>query len=242
MICFSASLLSTTLQAQLSSTYSVAGELRSRGPIGSSDFVVEVYDERTNALIDRAAVDRGQFRLDRVPAGSFLVRLVTAPGEAPLVEQFHVFGSGGEELVLDLPERSVNKPISGFVSLHDLEHPVPKKAIREAYQAQEAATAKDYPKAIEKLEKAIRIDPSYRDAHLNLGVQYARAGRSADARAQFQKALEIGPPQAPIYADLALTSLALHQRDEAEAFAHKALEMDPENSAAQRVLQFTASH
>ena len=66
-----------------------------------------------------------------------------------------------------------------------------------------------FPRPSPNSKKQSRSTPQYRDAHLNLGVQYARVGRTADARAEFQKALDIGPPAAPIYADLALTSLAL---------------------------------
>ena len=120
-------------------------------------------------------------------------------------------------------------PNSGVVSLRELQHPVPKKAVRAAFQAQQLSTAHKSTQAIAKLEEAIRIDPSYRDAHCNLGVEYARAGRLADARAEFQKALDIGPPAAPIYADLALASVAAHEFDQALAFAQKALELDPKN-------------
>jgi tetratricopeptide (TPR) repeat protein len=236
--------LSTSLYAQISGTsgYSVSGELRSHGDTGSDNFLVEVYDERTNAIIERESVNHGQFELDHVPVGSFSVRLVTAPGEAPLVEEHYQFEPGGGPLVLDLPERADNKPISGLVSLRDLQHPIPKKAIREAFEAQQFSREHNLPKAIAKLEDAIRIDPNFRDAHLNLGVEYTRVGRIVDARAQFQKALEIGPPAAPIYIDLALTSMALHDYREALAFARKALELDPANGNAQKALQFASQH
>jgi len=62
-------------------------------------------------------------------------------------------------------------PNSGVVSLRELQHPVPKKAARAAYQAQQFSTAHKSTQAIAKLEEAIRIDPSYRDAHCNLGVE-----------------------------------------------------------------------
>lgn len=239
IICFSAS-----LYAQFSAVpgVSVTGELRSHGEAASNDLLVEIYDARTNQMIERAPVNRGQFELDNVPVGSYTVRLVTAPGEAPIVEEYHQFEPGGAPLVLDLPERASDKPISGFVSLHDLEHPIPKKALRDAYEAQQFARANNLPKAIAKLEDAIRIYPPYRDAHVNLGAEYARAGRIADARAEFQKALDIGPPVSPIYADLALTSLALHQNREAEEFARKALELDPANAGAQKVLESALTH
>ena len=137
-----------------------------------------------------------------------------------------------------LPERAANRPVSGFVSLRDLQHPIPKKALREAYEAQQFSRANNIPKAIAKLESAIRIDPAYRDAHLNLGVQYVRVGRTADARAEFQKALDIGPPAAPLYIDLALASSALGDYPAAETFAHKAQELAPGDATAQRVLDF----
>jgi hypothetical protein len=243
IICLWASLLSTA-SAQYSSGpgMSVSGEIRSAGDAALNEFMVEVYDLRTHAVIERESASHGQFQLDHVPAGTYSVRLVTTPGGNPLVEEFHEFEPGGAPLVLDLPDRPSDKPISGIVSLHDLEHPVPKKARQAAFEAQQFAHANNLPKAIAKLEQAIRIDPAYRDAHINLGVLYVRLGRTADARAEFQKALEIGPPAAPLYADLALVSAALRQFPDAESFAHKALELDPSNSTAQLVLQHLPGH
>lgn len=236
-ICFSSIILSTTVDAQFSSTprISVTGQIRSPGDAGSSDFFVEIYDPRTNAMIEREPVSNGQFQLDRVPAGAFSVRLVTAPGASPILEEYHQFEAGGA-LVLELPEASAAKPISGIVSLRELQHPIPKKAIREAQQAQQLALNNNLPAAIAKLEKAIQIDPSYRDAHCNLGILYARAGRGPEALAELRNALDIGPPSAPIYANLALISAAMRLFPQAESLARKALELDPANAAAQRIL------
>jgi tetratricopeptide (TPR) repeat protein len=221
---------------------SVSGELRSHGDTGVGDLLVEIYDVRTNTTIQRAQVTHGQFELDHVPAGSYGVRLVTTPGATPIVQEYYEVERGGAPLVLDLPEQQGARPISGLVSVRELQHPIPKKAVREAYQAQQLVRTHNLPKAIAKLEEAIRIDPDYRDAHCNLGVLYARAGRGAEARAQLQKAIDIGPPTAPIYVDLALISAALRQFSEAELFARKALELDPANSIAQQVLQNQPSH
>ena len=158
----------------------------------------------------------------------FSAPLLTASGETSIVEQ--------------APESKARQPISGLVSLRELLHPIPEKAIREAYDAQQFARANKGTKAIAKLEKAIRIAPEYRDAHLNLGVEYARAGRTADARSEFQKVLDIGPPAAPIYADLALASLASGEYREAETLARKALDLDPADGAAKRALQYASGH
>jgi tetratricopeptide (TPR) repeat protein len=161
--------------------------------------------------------------------GPYSSTLLTASGDGSIEQLFPPFAAD-------------RKPISGVVSLHELQHPISKKAIREAYEAQKLADADHIPKAIAKLERAIRIAPQYRDAHVNLGVLYARMGRIADARVELQKALDIGPPAPPIYIDLALTSVALSRPREAETWARKALELDPENSRAKWVLQNGLTH
>jgi len=177
-----------------------------------------------------------------VTTGTYSIPVLAASGEDRFGEEYGELEPGIAPAVLNWPERSAGKPTSSVVSLHDLEHPIPKKAIRQAYEAQRLARANEIPKAIAKLESALRLDPSYRDAHVNLGVQFTRLGRNADARAEFQKAVDIGPPAAPIYSDLAVVSLALHQSQDADHYAHKALELDPENSAALNVLQFASTH
>jgi tetratricopeptide (TPR) repeat protein len=168
--------------------------------------------------------------------------IMSASGENPIGDESREFEPGNSPLVLSWPGHSSAGATANVVSLHDLEHPIPQKAIREAYEAQQLAHSNNIAKAIAKLEHAIRLAPSYRDAHANLGVQYARMGRAPDARAEFQKAIDIGPPIAPVYADMALVSLSLHLSQEADIFAHKALELDPSNRAAQRVLEFVPTH
>ncbi len=221
-------LLSTSLYAQSSSV--------------PADYVIELYDIQTNALIKRAAVHKGHFPLENIPVGTYSVRLLKAQGEAPILVENHRFEPGGAPLVLILPEPAAVKPNSSLVSLNELKNPIPKKALREVLEAQRSARANDVRKAIAKLEHAIHLYPFYGDAHLNLGLQYARTGRTVDARTEFQKALDIGPPAAPIYADLAIASLLLGERQEAAAFAHRALEMDPSDSTAQEVLQTASFH
>lgn len=128
------------------------------------------------------------------------------------------------------------------VSLRELEHPIPYKAMREAYQAQKLANANRTAESIARFEKAIRIYPQYRDARVDLGVEYARAGRLAEARGEFQKALDIGPPVPAIYFDLALSALAFNDDREAEAQARKALALDPAHQGAKRILEHMLTH
>jgi tetratricopeptide (TPR) repeat protein len=154
--------------------------------------------------------------------------LMTASGDAPITNGF--------------PPLSVREPIAGVVSLRELEHPIPKKALREAYEAQKLANAHKTAESIARYEKAVHIYPQYRDARVDLGVEYASSGRLSDAREQFQKALDIGPPVATIYFDLALAALASHEYGEAEKQARKALERAPAHQGARDILNYALTH
>jgi tetratricopeptide (TPR) repeat protein len=110
--------------------------------------------------------------------------------------------NGNPPLMAEPSEREQAKPISGVISLRQLQHPPSKKAIRLFQEAQRYSQAHDTAKAIGKLEEAIHIAPSFAEAHQNLGVQYARSGRTGEAITQFETVLEIGPPDAKAYSNL----------------------------------------
>jgi tetratricopeptide (TPR) repeat protein len=203
-------------------------------------FLASLLATASNAQVSAASETDIPGEIPARSTNPYSLPMRTAAGEKSL--GFDAFETGAEATVSDFPEPAAPKPISGLVSVRELQHPIPKKAIRTAYQAQQLADANQVEKAIAKFEDAIHIYPAFRDAHLNLGVMYARAGRGAEARAEFQKALDIGPPAAPIYNDLALISLNSHQYHDAEYFARQALALDPANGSAQAVLKMALTH
>jgi tetratricopeptide (TPR) repeat protein len=237
---------STALFAQMppaGGELSFSGEIQSNGSTPLNTLYVELYDPRTHVVVERASVSGdGNFRLNHGSAdSSYTIRVVTAPGEDPLVEESRIMGLGNS-LVLHLPDQKTNQPPAGGVSVHELQHPIPKQAIRAAEEAQRYSEAHDTAKAIAKLEQAIRMAPSFRVAHANLGVEYARARRLDEAVGQFRVALEIGPPDVLIYSNLSLALLTLKQYQEGEEFARKALALEPENAMAQRLFKYAAAH
>jgi tetratricopeptide (TPR) repeat protein len=219
------------------------GEIESATPMSLNSLYVELYDTRSHVVVERSSVSSdGRFQFYHGDAASrYTVRVVTAPGEDPLLEEPSRMGMGNS-LVLRLPEQKTSQPVSGKVSLEQLQHPIPKLAIRAAKEAERYSEAHDTAKAISKLEQAVRIAPNYRDGHSNLGVQYARAGRLAEALAQFHFALDIGPANALIYSNLALALLTLKQFRDGEEFARRAVELEPENAIAQRLLRYARAH
>jgi tetratricopeptide (TPR) repeat protein len=240
IILFSTGLLA---QSPFDGSLTVSGEIQSGDGTVLSSLYVELYDPRSHLVVDRAAVaSDGSFHFYHATAGWQDIRVMSGPNEHPLLEESHQVGQGNLALVLRLPEQKVEQPASGKVSLHGLEHPIPKRAIRAAAEAERYSQTNDTAKAIAKLEEAIRIAPAYRDAHSNLGVQYARAGRMTEALAQFHEALEIGPPDAIVCSNLSLVYTRLGKFREAEAFARQAVALDPGNSNAQLLLRYASSH
>ena len=220
----------------------ISGEIRSEGVISLSAYYVELYDARRSQVTNRAPITSDRFTLSQVTPGLYTVRIVSGPGEQPVLEEYHQIDQVNSNLVLQWPERTAIKPPSEVVSVHQLEHPVPKKAVRALADAQRFSEAHDPKKAIAKLEEAIRIEPTFRDAHTNLGVQLARSGQIPEAKEQFEKALEIGPPTVIIYSNLALAHTMLHNFRQAENFARKVLALDPENAKARYILRYVSSH
>ncbi|HLG95215.1 MAG TPA: tetratricopeptide repeat protein [Bryobacteraceae bacterium] len=143
---------------------------------------------------------------------------------------------------LTLPDldRRQEKPISGLVSLREVEHPPSKKAIRLLVEAQRDSEAHQIAKATQELQEAVRLAPSFREAHLNLGVQYARTEKIVEAKGEFETALEIGPPDAKAYSNLAYCFIVLGQFREAESFARKALQLEPSNAPAQTLFRISS--
>jgi len=238
-------LLSASLAAQappFKNGVTLGGEVRVGDGSLLDSFYVELYDPRNNNFVARSVLTSGRFDFSQISPGMYVFRIVRTPGDQPIFEEARQIEEGGPQMIFKVPATVHEKPPSGTISVRELEHPIPEKALRAAHDAQRFSQAGDTRKAIVKLEEAIRMAPAYRDAYVNLGVEYARAGRIPDAIDQFQKGLEIGPPVALIYTDLALAYSAIGQFREAETAASKALALDARSPQAKRLLDYAAAH
>lgn len=74
---------------------------------------------------------------------------------------------------------------------------------------------------------AIAIDPSYAEAHNNLGVVLMKQGRLDDAAGSFRQALNIKPGLARAHLNCGVIEMAQGRLDEARGYFHAALQFDP---------------
>jgi cytochrome c-type biogenesis protein CcmH/NrfG len=142
------------------------------------------------------------------------------------------------KLKISLPgERRVDAlPASYLVGIADLK--IPSKAREEFKKATELIGKQDFAKAIQRLDKAIAICPSYAGAYTNLAVAYARLGDLARESEALQKALSINDQFAPAYLNLGRMNIAAGNFSDAEAQLEKASTLDPTDPMPLAVLAY----
>src|SRR5437867_12970322 len=100
--------------------------------------------------------------------------------------------------------------------------------------------AKDYPAAIDLLQRAIVANPRYTEAHINLGVAYNDTERYAEGAAAFRKAIEVGPTHPSMYVahyNLGVSYSHLDSLEAAGAEFAKAAQLRPDFAAAKEAFQ-----
>ena len=92
--------------------------------------------------------------------------------------------------------------------------------------------------------EALRLRPSYAEAHSNLGTALYAKGRMGEAVAQYKEALRLKPGLVKVHYNIALALLRTPGgADEAEEQLEAFLKIMPDNEMARRILaQIRANH
>jgi tetratricopeptide (TPR) repeat protein len=195
---------------------------------GPADLYVELREMGNGLRTQKESVaSDGTFHFRDLPNGSYEVRVVSALHNDTLMEEFVDVNPFNGQLVLRLPRAAQTKPVSGVVSVRELQSRPPKKALEAFVRAQHFSEASKPAEAIDQLRRAIELDPKWRDAHLNLGVELMRASRFEEALAEMQEAIRIGPATAMVYTNYAAVLATLRRPAEGEKIVRQALRLDP---------------
>lgn len=106
---------------------------------------------------------------------------------------------------------------------------IPRKALDEMRRAQRSKGAED---AVKHLLKAVKVHPTFVQAYSDLGAQYLRLGKPAEAERACRKALQIDPEFTRARANLAAILLSEGKSDEAIQEYRHVLELEPRNLQA----------
>jgi tetratricopeptide (TPR) repeat protein len=177
----------------------------------------------------------GTFQFRDIHSGQYSLRITTLQGEV-VHQEFVTVAPQTGPLTIRL-RAPTQKPLApGTVSVTQLRHPPTRKAFQALASAQRFSESGQTDKAVEELEKAIRISPEYADAYNNLAVQHIHMGRFEEACNELTRAIEIAGPNAPRLANLAFAQHALHRFADAIASARAAIRLDSGSPQANLIL------
>jgi tetratricopeptide (TPR) repeat protein len=228
--------LCTPCRSQSSENSTLRGELRSDAPLPFHEYLVELTDQNHFNDTHRVEVQSdGSFQMRDIRAGSYTLRVTTLHGDLIHQEMVSVIPQTGPLTVrLRAPTGRPSAP--GTVSVTQLRHPPARKAFQAMASAQRFSESGQTGKAVEELEKAIRISPEYADAYNNLAVQHIRLGRFEEACAELSHAIAIAGPNPLLLANLAFVQCQLNRIPEAAASARAALRLDAGSPPANLIL------
>jgi tetratricopeptide (TPR) repeat protein len=116
-------------------------------------------------------------------------------------------------------------PAGPTVSAADLS--VPAKALKAFDKSNALINRQDFPNAIQSLNRAIAIYPSYAAAYNNLGAIYARLGDRDKEREALEKAIRLDSHLAAAYLNLGRMHIAAKDFPAAEAALQQAVANNP---------------
>jgi tetratricopeptide (TPR) repeat protein len=167
----------------------------------------------------------GQFVIRQVPEGGYQLRVRTQTGDLLLEQHVHVH-SFSVPLEVRLRGADAERPVQGLVSVKRLQHKVPKKARQSFEHGAREVNQRNYPAALTWFKSALREDPAYFEAWVNLGVNHVRLGRHQEAVDAFDQAIQIDPAYAPAHSNRALALIHLKRLGDAEHAAQRSLQLD----------------
>ncbi len=177
----------------------------------------------------------GSFAFHSIPEGTYEARVLNLHG-GTLWSEHVTLSSAANTLTLEVPEPVAPKPVAGVISVRQL---VPDKARKEMVRSEQAFRKGKLDESIRLLEKAIRICPSYMEAHNNLGSRMMWKRDYERAAAEFLIATELNGKAGETHANLALALIALKRYPEAARAARRALELAPDYLPARYALGLT---
>ena len=122
------------------------------------------------------------------------------------------------------------------VSLKELEHKIPKTALKQCKRGVEASKNGDLLLAKECFKNAIDIDPNFADAHNDLGVVLAGLRQVDESIDQFEKTIDLAPRNTAALINLNLALFAQHRYHDVCLVARQALNIDPTLTPVRYVL------
>ena len=140
------------------------------------------------------------------------------------------FGSAPQLFTQDIQLKPLRgKPIARAAVVNAFVQDVPKPAAQAFESAQKLEQEGKHADAVEKIRQALRIFPSFFEAHLALGNHFVKEGRFKEAIDELDRAREINPNDDRLYQSFGLIMIAQQNYPIAFAVLNEAARLNPKN-------------
>ena len=222
VVCLLASLQAATPTGVL------RGELRDLS--GSADRLTVVVSNGSGPSETAFVGPTGSFQFHSLALGTYQLEIRNMQGDV-IKQQMVSLTGPAMDVTISLGTYSKAAgwvpPGEATVSVKRLRHDPNGKAEQEYLAGSELLVKKDLVGARKHLAKALRADPDFAEAHLELGTAHFRMGAVEEARREFQRAVELDPKLGLAWGNLATLLFQAKSYDEAEAAARHGLETAP---------------
>ncbi len=178
----------------------------------------------------------GNFEFGNVPQGSYNIRVrlegfesVNCPVDVPGTPYVFIFLNGSAARGSALSGNHV-------VDIRQLTAKIPKQALKEYGKAVGEIKDHNTQRAIELLEKSVKLAPDFYNAHLGLAQEYRKTGRLDAAEHELTRAFELNPRESTPLIHLGEMYLDTNNFERAAEVLSQAIRVDPGSAIAHYAL------
>ena len=227
-------------RSESASTFAVGGQIVLSGHGGLKEPVLVLLDHFGSKKDQRTFTDlRGNFEFRNVPKGSYNIRIrlegfenVNYPLDVPGTPYVFIFLNGSA--------MSARRPhaVGGnhVVDIRQLTANIPKQALKEYENAVREIKDHNTPRAIERLEKSVKLAPDFYNAHLGLAQEYRKNGGLDAAEHELTRAFELNPREGTPLIQLGEMYLDKNNFERAAEVLSQAIRVEPGSAIAHYAL------
>src|SRR5216117_1839989 len=227
-------------RSESDSAFAVGGQIVLSVNGGLKEPVLVLLDHSGSKKDQRTDTDlRGNFEFRNVPNGSYNIRVrlegfenVNYPVDAPGTPYVFIFLNGSAV------HGRGPKALGGnhSVDVRQLKAEIPKQALREYEKAVREIKDHNTQRAIERLEKSIKLAPDFYNAHLGLAQEYRKTDRLDAAEQELTRAFELNPREGTPLIQLGEIYLEKNNFKRAAEVLSQAIRVEPGSAVAHYAL------